>query len=216
MPGDYTRNTFDPRKHYSAVLMQQGRVQLDADWNEQAAIRQHRTRVEARDVIGPCGVPKGTNSFKIGLTPDETDLIILPGRIYVNGILCELEATAVAVTDFVAGTNNEVELESLIVDGRIFEAGQWVEISAEDGSNSKLVQIATVDSTTGTLTFVEDVQEFEAAGAVSVRRLTTYLTQPDYPQAEFPSIAASPSTGSPSSPPGQLALAEGSYLLFLD
>ena len=42
MPGDYSRNTFDPRRHYSGVLMQQGRVQLDADWNEQQAIAAHR------------------------------------------------------------------------------------------------------------------------------------------------------------------------------
>ena len=35
MPGDFSRDTFDSRNHFSGVLMQQGRVQLDADWNEQ-------------------------------------------------------------------------------------------------------------------------------------------------------------------------------------
>ena len=30
MKGDFSRITFDPKKHYSRVLMQQGRVQLDA------------------------------------------------------------------------------------------------------------------------------------------------------------------------------------------
>ena len=44
MKGDFSRQTFDPKKHYSAVLMQQGRVQLDADWNEQHAIDRHRSR----------------------------------------------------------------------------------------------------------------------------------------------------------------------------
>ena len=38
MKADLTRDTFHPLKHYSRVLMQQGRVQLDADMNEQAAI----------------------------------------------------------------------------------------------------------------------------------------------------------------------------------
>ena len=38
MKGDYSRDTFDPAKHFTRVLMQQGRVQLDADWNEQAAL----------------------------------------------------------------------------------------------------------------------------------------------------------------------------------
>ena len=38
MKGDFTRDTFDPRNNYTSVLMQQGRAQVDADWNEQAAI----------------------------------------------------------------------------------------------------------------------------------------------------------------------------------
>ena len=38
MRGDFSRDTFDPVKHFSRVLQQQGRVQLDADWNEQTAI----------------------------------------------------------------------------------------------------------------------------------------------------------------------------------
>ena len=38
MKGDFTRFSFDPAKHYSGVRMQQGRVQLDADWNEQQSI----------------------------------------------------------------------------------------------------------------------------------------------------------------------------------
>ena len=38
MKGDFSRDTFDPAKQFTRVLMQQGRVQLDADWNEQIAI----------------------------------------------------------------------------------------------------------------------------------------------------------------------------------
>jgi DNA-binding beta-propeller fold protein YncE len=97
MPGDYSRKTFDSKKHYSGVLMQQGRVQLDADWNEQLEIQQHRTRTETKDVIGTCGVPKKTkkgNSFKIGIDNDGTDITILPGRIYAGGLLCQLEKPA--------------------------------------------------------------------------------------------------------------------------
>ena len=41
MQGDFTRLTFDRSKHYSSVLKQQGRVALDADWNEQVAIEHH-------------------------------------------------------------------------------------------------------------------------------------------------------------------------------
>ena len=55
MKGDFSRNTFDPGNHYSAVLMQQGRVQVDADWNEQAAIGLHYLRrLAPRRIRWPC------------------------------------------------------------------------------------------------------------------------------------------------------------------
>lgn len=55
MKADLTRNTFNPFQHFNRVLMQQGRVQLDADWNEQAAILLHYLRALAADLIGPQG-----------------------------------------------------------------------------------------------------------------------------------------------------------------
>jgi Family of unknown function (DUF6519) len=64
MMGDISRKTFDPQKHYSGVLQQQGRVQVDADWNEQLAIQHHRTETESRDVIGQCGVPEKGGGFR--------------------------------------------------------------------------------------------------------------------------------------------------------
>lgn len=93
MKGDFSRKTFDSRKRYSGVLMQQGRVQLDADWNEQRAIDAHRTEQEAVDSIGRCGVPKKSDGFRITPLEDNTDLSIAAGRIYVGGLLCEAEAT---------------------------------------------------------------------------------------------------------------------------
>ena len=36
MQADLSKPFRHPRRHYRRVLMQQGRVQLDADWNEQA------------------------------------------------------------------------------------------------------------------------------------------------------------------------------------
>ena len=57
MKGDFTRDSFDERKQYSQVLLQQGRVQLDADWNEAAAIAAHRDERALRDLIGASGSP---------------------------------------------------------------------------------------------------------------------------------------------------------------
>ena len=110
MQGDFSRDTFDPRKHYSRVLQQQGRVQLDADWNEQGAILLHYMRALARDLIGRHGGPAGRLGFAI--LSDESFLPLLPaerlaalraalaqgqfligaGGYYVEGIKVENEA----------------------------------------------------------------------------------------------------------------------------
>ncbi|MGD9096437.1 MAG: DUF6519 domain-containing protein [Desulfobacterales bacterium] len=109
MKGDFTRDTFDRQKHYHDVRMQQGRVQLDADWNEQLDIAAHRVETETKDVVGLCGVPLHAGGFHIvatagDLSADEQeqegnqdlpplqsngDFYISAGRYYVDGILCE-------------------------------------------------------------------------------------------------------------------------------
>ncbi|MFG2911504.1 DUF6519 domain-containing protein [Kitasatospora sp. NPDC048298] len=92
MHADFSRLTFRPGKHYSAVLTQQGRVQLDADANEQAAIERYQLRTLAADLIGRRGGPAAAAGFAIGYAPgnhDVDDLTIGGGRYYVDGILCE-------------------------------------------------------------------------------------------------------------------------------
>lgn len=87
--GDFTRDTFDPMKAFSRVLMQQGRVQLDADWNEQVSILLHGLRNFNCDIGGPHWGPKEGAGFEITVGGD--DFTIGAGHYYVNGILCELE-----------------------------------------------------------------------------------------------------------------------------
>ncbi|MFQ5606043.1 MAG: DUF6519 domain-containing protein, partial [bacterium] len=89
LKGDFTRTTFKKEKHYSSVRMQQGRVQLDADWNEQVDIQTHRHETEGTDTIGACGVPKDNPGFE--LIPDGKTIKIAKGRLYVDGMLCENE-----------------------------------------------------------------------------------------------------------------------------
>lgn len=88
MKADLTRSTFDPGKHFTRVLMQQGRIQLDADWNEQVAILLHYVQSLAADLIGPHGGPSTNQGFSIELDSNGV-LMIGPGRYYVDGILCE-------------------------------------------------------------------------------------------------------------------------------
>src|ERR1700686_1987702 len=68
---DISRNTFNPRKGYSGVVMQQGRVQLDADWNEWLAELSRRMQAGTLDVLGRAVYPPTTPyAFKItGASP---------------------------------------------------------------------------------------------------------------------------------------------------
>jgi hypothetical protein len=63
--GDFSRFLAAARKHYSAVLMQQGRVQLDSDWNAQADIAADRLRTAAVDLVGAAGGPAGNAGFEL-------------------------------------------------------------------------------------------------------------------------------------------------------
>ncbi|HEX2268556.1 MAG TPA: DUF6519 domain-containing protein [Pyrinomonadaceae bacterium] len=60
MNGDLSRVTFNPLKHFTSIVLQQGRVQMDSDANEQAAILLHHLRSMAADLIGPHGGPADT------------------------------------------------------------------------------------------------------------------------------------------------------------
>ncbi|MBO3749197.1 hypothetical protein J5X84_24225 [Streptosporangiaceae bacterium NEAU-GS5] len=98
MKGDFTRRTFRGENHYRSVLLQQGRVALDADWNEQADIQAHHDETTARDLIGGDGGPRDGAGFAVtdaeGGAPKACppkDLRLSPGRFYVGGVLCENE-----------------------------------------------------------------------------------------------------------------------------
>jgi hypothetical protein len=91
MKGDFSRFTFRPSKRYTTVLMQQGRVTLDADWNEQAAISEYFERARFEDIVGSCGVPGGSG-FAIDVRDDGT-LELSPGRLYAGGLACQLDAS---------------------------------------------------------------------------------------------------------------------------
>lgn len=117
MNGDFSRLTFNAQKHYRAVRMQQGRVQLDADWNEQIDIIDYTRETLLKDVLGKAGTPVIHAGFRISL-PDEQedadtgsfssqesnqasgkehqempvpDFHIGSGHYYLDGILCENE-----------------------------------------------------------------------------------------------------------------------------
>src|SRR6202041_3391505 len=88
MKGDFTRDTFDPGREFYRVLMQQGRLQLDADWNEQIAILLHRFETLAFDVFGTHGGPATECGFAV-FADDKGGIWLSRGRYYLEGLQCE-------------------------------------------------------------------------------------------------------------------------------
>lgn len=97
MHGDFSRVLFDPARRFSAVLSQQGRVQLDAEINEQTAILLHYVRTLATDLLGPAAYPPDPDEDALGGFGvdgfDGDTFSVAPGRMYVDGILCECDGT---------------------------------------------------------------------------------------------------------------------------
>jgi hypothetical protein len=93
MSFDNSRYPFNPLLDYFGVVMQQGRVQLDSDWNEWVAELAHRLHTGTQDLVGGSGVPATTPyGFNILAYIDSNNvphITIGAGRIYVDGLLAE-------------------------------------------------------------------------------------------------------------------------------
>lgn len=98
MSGDFSRG-FDPRRNYSAVLFQAGRILTDADFNEQSDIAARRFRAAIVDLMGRVFVA-APDAFKIACDAGG-GLTIGRGRIYVDGLLAENHGAGQPVWDAV-------------------------------------------------------------------------------------------------------------------
>lgn len=107
MGADLSRVRFDALRDHSGVVMQQGRLLLDADWNELVAILDRRLRAGAADlgsegpkpgIAGVAVVPRTTpDAFKIALAGGS--LAIGRGRMYVDGLLAQNHGIGADVFD---------------------------------------------------------------------------------------------------------------------
>ncbi len=190
MKGDFSRVTFDPFRHYARVLMQQGRVQLDADWNEQVSSFLYYMRTLAADFIGPHGAPRNSPGFLVTRVSDvvtaiKDDFFIGGGHYYVDGILCEAGGGSVPIV-VNAPPNNQVQIPGWAVDNFLFEEGQFVEVfddvPAPDTNNpvvrARITVIDPLDKRNLTLGTV-NVSGFQGLATAKIRRIPTYRSQPD-------------------------------------
>jgi len=88
---DNSRFTFDPFKNYAGVVMEQGRVQLDADWNEWLAELSRRIQAGTLDIFGHAVyTPTNLWAFLITATSGTPNTVSIGcGRMYVDGLLAE-------------------------------------------------------------------------------------------------------------------------------
>ena len=97
MGSDISRVRRDPLKDFAGIVLQQGRLLLDGDFNEYVAMLDRRLRAETMDLTsygahpteaGVAWVPRLTpNGFRIEMNAGT--LTIGRGRMYVDGLLAE-------------------------------------------------------------------------------------------------------------------------------
>jgi hypothetical protein len=86
MGSDKARVTYDPRQQYRSVVMQQGRVTLEADWNEAEEIASEEQRLETLDIVGTCGTPDNGYQIILPAPSSPYDFSVGSGTMYVGGI----------------------------------------------------------------------------------------------------------------------------------
>lgn len=88
MATDVARLSFDPARVYRGVAPQQGRVNLEAEQNEQRLIDVEERRAELIDIVGPAGTPDDGYAVSGGTG---FEITVGAGTMYVGGWRLELD-----------------------------------------------------------------------------------------------------------------------------
>ena len=97
MASDRARVSYDPSREWRGVIAQQGRVSVEADWNEAATIAEERDRHVTLDVVGPVGTPD--SGYAVTAVPAEGEqaestpghFTIGKGTLYLGGERLDLD-----------------------------------------------------------------------------------------------------------------------------
>jgi hypothetical protein len=89
MSSDRAKITYDEKQHYRSVVMQQGRVTLEADWNEQGQIVAEEARKETLNFVGSSGTPD--DGYAVTKVGGGYELSLSPGTLYVGGMRVNLD-----------------------------------------------------------------------------------------------------------------------------
>ncbi|MFA5083024.1 MAG: DUF6519 domain-containing protein [Hydrogenophilaceae bacterium] len=108
MKSQISRDSFQPGQHYSGVYLQQGRMILDADWNELTDIQKAGLVAALRDAISgtlvkdggiPGGAPRVGGLAIVAVPNGSANIRIQPGTLYVDGVPARLDGTDVLEID---------------------------------------------------------------------------------------------------------------------
>ncbi len=205
MTFDLSRIRFDARKDFLGVVMQQGRVQLDSDWNEWVAQLSRRLQTGTLDMFNGSVVPRVTpDGFLITLAGGT--MSIGAGRIYVDGLLAEnhgglplawnpslAELTGTAPLDFATQPYLRHYPSDEFSSASLPEGGQhlvYVDVWQRDVSaieQPDLIETALGVDTTGRRQTVWQVKVLEGVGNIS--RDTPDEDIPGWREATEPSAA---------------------------
>ena len=152
MRGDFSIWRDERRQNFNGVLHQQGRVLLDADWNAQTVITNDWEDTAARDIIGAgvAGVPADAPiSFKItaaAVAGGELDLTVSPGRVWADGLLAYLDASADldASAAFYSGVFGLQEIPAAAKGRRWFSLGKGVALHLLGGRSAPVADNRSV------------------------------------------------------------------------
>ncbi|MDD4882090.1 MAG: DUF6519 domain-containing protein [Gallionellaceae bacterium] len=108
MKSQISRDSFQPGQHYSGVYLQQGRMILDADWNELTDIQKAGLVAALRDAISgtlvqdggiPGGAPRVGGLAIVAVPDGSANIRIQPGALYVDGVPARLDGKDVLEID---------------------------------------------------------------------------------------------------------------------
>ena len=139
--------------------------------------------------------------YRIEPTPDGSDLLLFPGRLYAGGVLAELEPEPEVAIAEIHGTDRVVLAPEALL-GVSLDVGDWVVVVDDEvaaaGEAGTVVRVLELDRTAGEARLSSDVSAHDGPADPRLRRLATYTSQPDLPA------------------PPPLPGAAGWYLLYLD
>ena len=147
MGADVSRARFDPLRDFAGVVLQQGRLLLDADFNEFVALLDRRLRAETIDLTsfgpdpdqaGESWVPRQTpDGFRV--TASAGKLTIGRGRMYVDGLLAENHG------DQITGFDRELAERAGTADTDYTEQPYWPTPDALPGGGPHLAYLDVWD-----------------------------------------------------------------------